>query len=123
MAHLDSADRRLLRFDANGNLLWERSFARQINGRPRLLLVGERPYLLAEDTISGSSYLSLYAIDLDGARLSHIFSGGTRSPIAADNWALPTDDLILIQVGGGSLVGFGPASGGNGRSAIKSAPR
>lgn len=108
LAHQDSADSRLLRFDGDGELLWERSYARQIDGRPQLILVGERPYLLTEKTQSGSGYLSLYAIDLDGSRLSHIFSGGTRSPIASDNWALPTDDLILIQVGGGSMVGLDP---------------
>ncbi len=108
LAHQDSADSRLLYFDGGGEPLWERSYARQIDGRPYLFLAGERPYLLAEDTISGSGYLFLYAIDLDGASLSHIFTGGSRSPIANDNWALPADDLILIQVGGGSMVGLDP---------------
>jgi len=108
LAHQDSADRRLLYFDNDGALLWERSYARQVNGRPNLFLVGERPYLLTQDDRSGASYLSLYAIDLDDASLNHIFTGGTRSPISGNNWALPAGDLILIQVGGGSMVGLDP---------------
>ncbi|MCP4426946.1 MAG: peptidoglycan DD-metalloendopeptidase family protein [Chloroflexi bacterium] len=105
VAHRDRFDQRLLRFDAAGVLAWERSVAEAGAGQLSLLLGDGRPYLLSDDNNSGSGSLSVYAIDLVSSRLTHIFTGGAREPITADTWALPlTDELILLQVGGGSMV-------------------
>jgi hypothetical protein len=105
VAHRDRDDQRLLRLDAGGALVWERSLGEAVSGKLRLLLVGERPYLLSEESGSGSSTLAVYAIDLNSSRLTHIFTGGTREPVAADTWALSLmNDVMLLQAGGGSMV-------------------
>lgn len=109
LAHADPADRRLLQFDADGRLQWERSYRADISGNVTLHLVDGRPYLAAS-TISGSNgLLTLYEIDQAQNRLTVIFEGGSRTPASNDTWITAvSDNQLLINVGGGPLALFEP---------------
>lgn len=108
VARTQALDRRLLRFDARGVLLWERSFAGGITGEPRLASSPEGAFLLAQDGSGSGGEIALYEVDLDTATLRPLFWGGTRSANSreADAWWL--DERLVIQIGGGHLVAFDP---------------
>jgi murein DD-endopeptidase MepM/ murein hydrolase activator NlpD len=48
VAHSDRFDKRLLAFNPDGSLRWERSYRDLISGRVRLLTIGQALYLIAE---------------------------------------------------------------------------
>ena len=51
----------------------------------------------------------LYAMDRQNSALRHIFTGGTRVPLPVGNWFVSVnDDLLLINVGGGSMAALDP---------------
>ena len=112
LVHADLADRRLIALDPSGALLWERSLSRATSGDQRLLLLDGRPYLLAREStnvtgsISTSAYeLTLFAIDLETARLTRLFTGGTRDPQVEFTAAYPLEDgRLLINIAGSTLV-------------------
>jgi murein DD-endopeptidase MepM/ murein hydrolase activator NlpD len=109
VAHADAFDRRLIVLNADGTLRWERSYAQLGWGQQQLLTLDGRAYLLSQESTTSYSDVSLLAIDLDSARLTRIFSGGTRYPLASDTWASALDDgRILLNIGGGYMIALDP---------------
>ncbi|MCB9435263.1 MAG: M23 family metallopeptidase [Ardenticatenaceae bacterium] len=111
LAHADAADRRLIWFNHDGTRRWDRSFAALGRGTPFLLTLADQPYLLYQTTNGSSATLNLYAINPDDATLTHLFSGGTRTSLPHDSWAMALSEQLLLHIGGGSLVAFFPVIG------------
>jgi murein DD-endopeptidase MepM/ murein hydrolase activator NlpD len=97
-------DRRLLTFNQDGSLRWQRSLANLVNGRLQLTHMDGQPYLLAEDNRGSTSQIMVYHIDPNQAELTLIFSGGTRSAKPHDTWLLAGADHLLLNIGGGHIV-------------------
>ncbi|MCB8978558.1 MAG: M23 family metallopeptidase [Ardenticatenaceae bacterium] len=109
LAHADAADRRLLQFDANGRLTWERSYAGQIQGNVTLHLANGRPYLASSLGSGNNGELVLYALDQAQNSLTRVFEGGSRTPLANEMWVTAvSDSQLLVNVGGGPLALFEP---------------
>ncbi len=105
LAHRERSDNRLLTFNPDGTIRWQRSIADLGAGESHLLLHDERPYLLVQSGNNVDSQLKLYAVDIENSTLRHIFTGGTRTPLDGGNWIISLGgDLVLINVGGGSLA-------------------
>ena len=105
LAHRDRFDQRLIVLNADGTVRWQRSYAADVRGETDFLVANGRTYLTAQDNQSAFNELSVYAIDLENAELTHIFTGGTRSAIPLDTWTLSVDDdTAVINIGGGSMV-------------------
>lgn len=110
VAHPDAADGRLLRFDASGGLLWERSYRAAGEGAARLALSGDQAYLtLIED--GSTMMVAVYAVALETGNLVRLFEGGTREGMSRNTWLLPTaGSALLVNIGGGHLVALDPAA-------------
>ena len=107
LAHADFADRRLLQFDENGRLTWERSYRAEISGDVTLHWVNGQPYLAAS---SGGLY-TFYQLDQNQNRLTVVFEGGSRTPASNEMWVTAVSaNQLLINVGGGPLALFEPVS-------------
>lgn len=104
LAHADPSDRRLLLFNSDGSLRWERSYEGLVAGAVHLQQVGNQHYLVAQDDQSSTSHHYVYALDLERAELTHLFTGGTRSPQPNDTWIISTPTGLLMNIGGGNLV-------------------
>lgn len=105
LAHQDLDDSRLIAFNVAGSVQWERSYRSLEGVSPQLLLHDDQPYLLLQSGSNVSLHLDLYAVDQENSALRHIFSGGTRQPLAVGNWVISVnDEWLLINIGGGSLV-------------------
>ncbi|MCA9978512.1 MAG: peptidoglycan DD-metalloendopeptidase family protein [Anaerolineales bacterium] len=105
IAHQERGDRRLIAFNADGTVQWERSYAQLGTGESRLLLHNGRPYLLLQTGSDITTQFFLYAIDRENSGLTHIFTGGTREPILGDNWVVSlNENLLLMNIGGGSMA-------------------
>jgi outer membrane protein assembly factor BamB len=109
IAHREQGDSRLIAFNPDGTIQWHRSY-NQLGARElRLLLHNDRPYLLMQSGSGSSTQLRLYAINRQDSTLAHIFTAGTRSSLPGGNWFVSVnDDLLLINVGGGSMVALDP---------------
>ena len=109
LAHADRFDRRLIALNADGSLRWQRSYQAITADEIRLLALNDQLYLL---TITGNGAirtLDIYALNVDTAELSHIFTGGTRTAIPNQTWATSThNNTFLINIGGGHLFHFNP---------------
>ncbi|MCB0036487.1 MAG: PQQ-binding-like beta-propeller repeat protein, partial [Anaerolineales bacterium] len=108
LAHADGDDRKLIAFDAAGGLRWERSYQGLVEGSVELTVVDGDLYLVALDNGSSSIEVRVYRVDQDTAALTHILTGGTRSP-AAGTWFSTAAEQLFINIGGGSLFAFTPA--------------
>ena len=107
LAHADRFDRRLIRLDAGGVVLWQRSYTGVVPGQVRLLAQDGRVYLLSQDHLLPTNELSVLAVDIDTAELTRLFTGGTRSAQPEDTWAFAVaDDRLIINIGGGSMAGL-----------------
>jgi murein DD-endopeptidase MepM/ murein hydrolase activator NlpD len=104
----DAHDRRLIAFNPDGSLRWQRSLARAVVGRLRLVYLDQQPYLLAEDNRSSYSQVMIYMIDPAQVELTHIFSGGTRAAKPHDTWLLAGSGHLLLNIGGGHMVAIQP---------------
>jgi murein DD-endopeptidase MepM/ murein hydrolase activator NlpD len=105
VAHTDRFDKRLISLDAGGGLHWQRSFSRITSGQQDLLLLDGSVYLASLDGTGTSREVSIFAINVQGAQLTHIFTGGTRNPLPQDGWAYAIGDhRLLINIGGGSMA-------------------
>lgn len=104
LAHSDRADSRLLAFNSDGSLRWERSYRGLLNGRVSLLLIGDLPYLIAQSGNEDDGTLALYAIDTLQGNLTHLFHGGSRTFVASDTWMEGVDGRLLLNIGGGHLL-------------------
>jgi murein DD-endopeptidase MepM/ murein hydrolase activator NlpD len=109
LAHRDRWDERLIALDAGGRVRWERSYAGLVQGKPSILELDGRVYLMLQRMGNRSSEISIYSIDLEQAELNHIFRGGSRTPDQNLTWAAAAGDgLILIHIGGGSTAALDP---------------
>lgn len=109
IVHRDRDDRRLIAFNADGTVRWQRSYALLGPQKVQLLLHHNQPYLLVESSNDVSTWLMLYAIDRQKATLQLIFTGGTRSPLPGGEWFVSiNDELLGINIGGGSIAILNP---------------
>lgn len=105
LAHTDWYDRRLIALDNDGTLRWQRSFSDVAPGQPRLHLLDSQPYMLLQNDTAYATDIAIFAIEMDRAELTHIFTGGTRTPRPQDTSAFAIDnDRLLLNIGGGSMV-------------------
>jgi murein DD-endopeptidase MepM/ murein hydrolase activator NlpD len=105
VAHTDRFDKRLIALDAGGGVRWQRSFSGITSGQQDLLLLDGSAYLASLDGTGTSREVSIFAIDLQGAQLTHIFTGGTRDPLPQNGWAYAIGDhRLLVNIGGGSMA-------------------
>ncbi len=110
LAYRDIDDGHLIAFNPDGAVRWQRSYAQLGVGELQLLLHNNQPYLLIQSGRDITTQLKLYAIDRQNSTLRHIFTGGTRTPLTGGNWFVSVNDnLLLINVGGGSLAALNPA--------------
>jgi hypothetical protein len=109
VAHADRYDRRLIYLEPDGTVRWERSYKDRVDGAVDLISLGDRIFVVSNDTAGSLSTTSIYEIDLESADLTRIFSGGTRSLAHHVTKTFASgDDLILIDIGGGSLAALDP---------------
>ncbi len=99
LAHSDRFDQRLLAFNGDGSLRWDRSVAELRMGNSQLLQRDGRPYLVTwQSNGSNTTLVDVYELEMETAVLNHIFSGGTRSG-SFNSWALtPNDSQLLLSV-------------------------
>ena len=108
VAHEDVDDSRLLRFDAGGDLLWERSYRAAGDGDARLAVSQDEAYLTLTDE-GPTMTLTVYAVALETGDLVRLFEGGTREGISNHTWLLPTaGGSLLVNIGGGHMVALDP---------------
>jgi outer membrane protein assembly factor BamB len=104
-SYFSRSDRRLVRYDASGELIWQRSVPDEIPGAPTILAVDGELYLAASSESNNTGEMSIYAVDIESARLTHLFAGGTRTPVTRLNSIHRLDDSkLLLNLGGGHLV-------------------
>jgi hypothetical protein len=108
LAHADTADRRLLAFNADGSLRWERSYEDFISGSIRLIGLNGRVYLTNIDNRTQNNTFSIYAVDLTNAALSQIFIGGSRSGSLGETWVETAEDRLIINLDGGAMLALDP---------------
>jgi len=108
VAHSDAVDRRLLRFSADGMLVWERSYAGQLNGDVRLQRLGADIYVTAQSELGNDGDMTLYALSAANNRLTMLFRSGTRTPLPGGSWTAVLPDHLLINTGGGPLALLDP---------------
>jgi murein DD-endopeptidase MepM/ murein hydrolase activator NlpD len=105
VAQTDRQDRRLIVLQPDGVVRWERSVAGIHAGRPRLVLVEGRPYVLFEKDGTYAGDIALMAIDTDHKELIRILDGGTRYPRPQETWAFPLgEDQLVLNLAGGHLL-------------------
>ena len=105
VAHPELRDRRLIALDREGNLQWQRSYADAGFGQSRLMSLAGRIYLVVSGDTASTNEITIYAVQPEGEKMIHLFSGGTRSSVAGNAAAVALgDDRILIGSGGGSIA-------------------
>jgi murein DD-endopeptidase MepM/ murein hydrolase activator NlpD len=106
LLHTDSADRRLLLFDRDGNLLWE--FSVPFEGTPQLIELGGEPYLISIPSYSSRgaySALEVFAIDPEKQQLFRVFQEGSRVFNPRSSWMTGVgEDQLLIHIAGISVL-------------------
>ncbi|MBN2386914.1 MAG: peptidoglycan DD-metalloendopeptidase family protein [Anaerolineales bacterium] len=109
LVHADSADRRLLHITSAGLVAWERSLGGLPGDEARLASVGGQPYLLLIAHGAQQSTATLYAIALQTATLTPVFSAGSQDGGAAGSWILALEpDRLAIRLGGSPLAMLNP---------------
>jgi hypothetical protein len=108
LAHHDLDDRRLLRLDASGRLLWERSYREAGDGPSVLASDGQATYLALVDE-GATTLVAVFAVDLESGNLTRLLEGGTRTGVPGNTWMLATPSgTLLVNIGGGHLVALDP---------------
>ncbi|MCA9926277.1 MAG: hypothetical protein KC421_28095, partial [Anaerolineales bacterium] len=102
--HTDLFDSRLLAFAPDGTLRQQRSLGGGPSAGHYLQMVNDQPYLITNTSLQNAGELTLFAIDLDAATLTHIFTGGSRMPITTDSWTAVFNNRLLLNIGGGHLA-------------------
>ena len=108
LAHADPHDHRLIAFNNNGSLRWQRSYKAITAIELQLLTLKSQTYLVTIEGSGAIRTLHIYAINSQTAELTHIFSGGTRTAIPNQHWASATDSTLLINIGGGHMFNLNP---------------
>jgi outer membrane protein assembly factor BamB len=105
VAHTDIFDRRLIAFHADGTIQWEYSYSDLLPGQPILLILGERPYIMAYSLSSNLSKYAIFAIDVEDAELIRVFEGAVRRASPRATWGFALDETrILFNLGGSSML-------------------
>jgi hypothetical protein len=105
LAHREREDSRLIAFNADGTVQWQRSDDQLGSSESHLLLHNGRPYLFLQTGSDITTQVHLYTVDRQNSVLTHIFTGGTREPLLGGTWVVSlNDELLLINVGGGSMA-------------------
>ncbi len=105
VAHMEMADQRLIVLNADGSLRWQRSYTPAARGRPRLLMVGKRVYVLIQSDSTYSHTVEVFWLGINTARLIRIFTGGTRQAPSEPAWLMALkEDRLLVNIAGSSLV-------------------
>ena len=110
LAHRDRRDRRLILLHGDGSLQWERSLG-DLAGTARLLLLDGRPYLTLQDDATDVTKLNVYALDLETAGLTHLFTGGGVSEAreqAPPITSFAANGRLLLPIHGSGLVVLDP---------------
>jgi hypothetical protein len=102
LAHVDRHDRRLLLYNPDGSLQWERSYGGQLSGNVQLVPAGNALYVLVQDTATG--LLTVYLLDQEANTLTPLFTGGSRSLDPPETWASAAGQQLWIALGGGAMV-------------------
>ncbi len=107
--HTDIYDTRLLAYEANGALRWERSVDHLGSFSADLVATGGRIYLVSQELRSASKRFSIYQVDPIGISLLKVFEGGSRRASLQSNWTLAVDaGRLFVNIDGGSLVLLDP---------------
>jgi outer membrane protein assembly factor BamB len=110
LLHSDLADRRLLSFDAEGDLQWE--FSVPLAGEPKLFELKGRIYLLTKpfsSTRGNYKTMEIFVIDPEQRQLVRIFQAGSRMFNPLGTWANEVNgEQLLIQIAGNGRVLFNP---------------
>ena len=105
LAHASRSDRRLILFDEQGAMLWQRALPDTTTGTPSLLMASGQPYLVIREHSGISQTVSVFAIDTEAITLTRLFDGGTRTPVPRYDSVHPVGgERLLINIGGGHLV-------------------
>ena len=105
VVYLSRSDRRLILFDSQGNVVWQRALPDSISGTPTLQPVDGRPYLIIQSESGRTGSISVFAIDTGNITLTCIFNGGTRTPrISQNNFYSAGNGRLFVNIGGGHLV-------------------
>lgn len=105
LVHSDFYDRRLITFNRDGTLRWERSYSTALPGQPILLDVGGQPYLVVQNASSVTAKIVIFLIDVENIELVRVFEGGSRNSTAGATWAESIDEKhILLNIGGSLLL-------------------
>lgn len=102
LAHVDRYDRRLLLFNPDGSLQWERSYGGQLSGSVQLVPANDALYVLVQDTATGT--LVVYLLDQEANILTPLFTGGSRSLDPPETWVSTAGQQLWIALGGGATV-------------------
>jgi hypothetical protein len=109
LAHADRFDRRLIALNQDGSMRWQRSYHSLAVNELQLMTLNGQIYLVTSGGSSPILNLSIYALDLTTAELTHIFTGGTRTAVPGSTWAAAAGNgQILINLGGGHMLALDP---------------
>lgn len=104
VAHADVFDQRLIAFNGDGSVRWQRSYAGVLLSQQQLLRLQDRVYLVSQAAGSQGD-ITIFAVNLDMETLVRIFVGGTRMPVAHDTWVVAAGGgQMLINIGGGNQL-------------------
>jgi hypothetical protein len=110
LLHTDSADRRLLSFDAEGELQWE--FSVPLEGDPQLFELNGRIYLLSKPSYSSrGAYktLEVFAVDSERELMFRFFQAGSRAFNPRSTWVHEVNGgQLLIHIAGNGSVLLNP---------------
>jgi hypothetical protein len=103
--HSDLSDRRLLLFNNEGGLVWERSVRDFLTGTGLIHQVAGRVVLVTQTATQYLQQVFVYLVNLDQPGLERIFEGGTRLPESGSFELGATEDgALLLRFGENSLV-------------------
>ncbi len=105
VAHRDRSDRRLILLTPDGQVRWQRSYERQLQGDLTLLTLDDALLVVDRNEANSLGKIVVYALDVEEVSLTHLFTGGTRSSIPAYTQVLPAGEhQLLVNIGGGSMA-------------------
>ena len=103
--HSDLADRRLLLFNNEGALVWERSVRAFLSGVGHIRQVDGRVVLVTQTATQYQQQVYVYLVNLDQPGLELVFEGVTRLPdTGAFELGVTEDGSLLLRFGENSLV-------------------
>jgi len=108
LVHRDVYDRRLVVFNADGSLRWQRSFADVRRAEVHLLPHAEQTYVVMVEDGAHHNTLSVMQVDLESGELRRVFEGGTRGSVLRNSWVQAAGEHHLLINMGGVLLALDP---------------